>query len=208
MRRNTEELLAAHVDGVAELSPDERTRVEALLARDEVARADREATRALVDQLRALPAQGQEPDWTAMAQRIDEAVGPTVPHVWWRPSWKWLVPIGALAVASAVTLWLVQRAPEPAPEVAVIVRDAGSLAPRTSEQPTVQLWLDGEAIEIGDADAERLLDDLVDDTPSPIADDDSEGLLPSTDLGWVDDLDEASLDRAKHWLAHHHGKKG
>jgi anti-sigma factor RsiW len=204
MRRNTEELLAAHVDGVAELSPDERARVEALLARDEAARADRDATRAVIDQLRALPPQGHEPDWSAMARRIDDAVGPTVPRVWWR-SWKWMVPIGALAVAAAVTLWLVRPAPEQAPEVAAITHDAGTLA---ADKPTVQLWLDGEAIEVADGDADRLLDDLFDDNAAPIADDEEGDLLPSTDLGWVDDLDDASLDRVEHWLAHHDGKRG
>jgi hypothetical protein len=208
IRRDTEELLAAYVDGVGELTPDERTRVEARLAGDAEVRAERDATRAIVDQLRALPVRGTEPDWSQLAQRISSAVGPTVPRVWWR-NWRWLVPIGALAAASAAALLLVHHTPaSDAPTIAQqpIVAPRPGLAPKPAEtEPAAktQLYLDGETVEVDDADANRLLDELMDDKPdadAPIADEEL-GLLPANDLGWIDNLDDASIERAEHWLA-------
>ncbi|HEX7839715.1 MAG TPA: hypothetical protein VF469_19705, partial [Kofleriaceae bacterium] len=67
-------LLAAYVDGVAELLPDERREVEALLARDPGARVESEAVHALLGRLRALPPEGGEPDWAAMERSIRQAV--------------------------------------------------------------------------------------------------------------------------------------
>jgi anti-sigma factor RsiW len=225
MRRNTEELIAAYVDGVAELTAEERARVEALVARDEHARVERDATRTMLDQLRAHPSasasasatlagESGEPDWAALAQRIDRAVGPGMPRVWWR-SWKWLVPIGALAVASVAALLLVHGSPTSA-EVATTAPAAP--APKSPEavqapakEPAVGtvLFLDGETVEVDDNDAARLLDDLIDDRPEPVAPvaDDDQGLLPATDLGWIDNLDDASIERAEHWLADHGTKK-
>ncbi len=205
LRRNTEELLAAYVDGVAELTPDERARVEALVAADAEVRAERDATRAIVDQLRALPASGTEPDWAQLAQRIASAVGPGAPRAWWR-NWRWLIPIGALAAASAAALLLVHRTPAPSEAPTVAQQPIVAPAPKpaaTEPAAKTQLYLDGETVEVDDADANRLLDELMDDKPdadAPIADEEL-GLLPATDLGWIDNLDDAAIERAEHWLA-------
>jgi anti-sigma factor RsiW len=94
--RGDDELLTAFVDGVGELDRDERRRVERLLADHDELRGEAEATRTVLDQLRSLPAEGNEPDWTALERAIREQVGPNVPRPWWR-SWRWLTPIGALA---------------------------------------------------------------------------------------------------------------
>src|SRR5262245_62960485 len=85
-------LLTAYVDGVAELSPDERKRIEARLADDPPARADEAEVRALLGRLRELPPEGNEPDWSAMERSIRAAVGSEVPRPWWR-AWRWLVPV-------------------------------------------------------------------------------------------------------------------
>ena len=57
MAEHDDELLAAYLDGVSELTPDERKRVEAQLGELDVA-----GTRAMIDQLRSLPPEGREPD--------------------------------------------------------------------------------------------------------------------------------------------------
>jgi len=48
-------LLTAYVDGVAELPPDERHRIEAWMAGEPGARADAASVQALLDRLRGLP---------------------------------------------------------------------------------------------------------------------------------------------------------
>ena len=130
-----DDLLAAYLDGVSELTADERRAVEARLAdngsdnragngsdngsdnralRDEV-----ESTRALLGKLRELPpetdAAGGGPDWAALERSILGAVGTEAPRPWWRwwrrLGFRWAVPAIALAAAAAI-LALVVRAPE------------------------------------------------------------------------------------------------
>src|SRR5689334_16487264 len=92
--RDVHNLIAAYVDGVTELTPDERKAVEARLADDPAARTEQAATRELLDSLRDLAPHGNEPDWSAMERAIGEAVGPTVPRPWWRSrAVRWLLPI-------------------------------------------------------------------------------------------------------------------
>src|SRR5258705_11888029 len=89
----TPELLAAYVDGVSELTPEDRRRVEDCLASDARARADETATRELLGQLRDLPPPGGAPDWAALERSIGDAVGPTAPRSWWRRfGWRLVVP--------------------------------------------------------------------------------------------------------------------
>jgi len=200
--RSTDELLAAFVDGIGELTADERRRVEARLADDPALRDDALATRALLGQLRELPDEGADPDWSAMAHAIRAEVGPGVPRPWWR-GWRWLVPVGALASAGAV-LALVLRAPEPVtpapvsahvPEAGVPVAPPGVAAPGVAAEDTVPLWLDGAAIEVDLRAAELLTDE-------PTAGDDDEvGLLPAGELAWVDDLGDDDIAAAEAWLA-------
>jgi hypothetical protein len=229
-REDDAELLTAYIDGVAELSPAERRRVEARLAGDPATRADRAAVRTLIDQLRALPPEGAEPDWAAMERSIRRAVGPAGPRPWWR-SWRWLTPVTMLATSAAMLLVMWARpAPIRAPEATTATGPGtGHLAREARPaEDTVALWLDGVEVDVelsasdllGDAEAgdpvepASLVGLLVgpsgpiddDDLGQPGGEADAElGLLPSTDLAWIDQLDEAAIDRAERWFA---GKKG
>ncbi len=61
------ELLSAYVDGVGELTPEERRAIELELP---ALRADADATRELLAALRELPEVGNEPVWNDLAKRI------------------------------------------------------------------------------------------------------------------------------------------
>lgn len=155
---------------------------------------------ALVAKLRALPGEGREPDWSQLEREIARAVGPSVPVPWWR-SWRWLVPGGALAAVAVIAL-VVIRHPH-APIVAVTHPDAGGApAPVAEAAPppsaATALWLDGQAVDVGDVDPTLLLLDDVDGADELA--DDSGTLLPADDLRWIDSLDDRALDRAEHWL--------
>jgi len=207
------ELLTAYIDGVAELSPDERRRTSARLAGDPQARADADAVRALLDQLhqlRSLPTEGSEPDWMAMERSIRQAVGHEVPRRWWR-RWRWIAPATMLATAAAVLLVMWARPASVAlPDPPVVARSAPpSPAPRSAEE-IVPLWLDGAEVDV-DLSASDMLGDSelgasADEDPAqPGADSDEVALLPAADLAWIDRLDDAAIDRAERWLAR---KKG
>src|SRR5438045_3319430 len=103
-------LLAAYVDGVSELSPDERRRVEGWLASEPRARASADAMHGLIDRLRALPPShaGDEPDWVAMERSIRQAVADQAPRRWWR-SWRAVVPAMTFATAAAVLMLIWPR---------------------------------------------------------------------------------------------------
>lgn len=154
----------------------------------------------LVAQLRALPGEGREPDWTQLEREIQAAVGPQVPLPWWRQL-RWLVPIGALGAVAVIVLVMIGKH-EPA-HVATTLHDAGVTVPtpvaeQSKEEP---LWLDGQAVELGDdVDPSVLIYDDVEDGDAVAG----TGLLPADDLRWVDSLDDGALDRAEHWL----NKKG
>lgn len=187
-----EELLAAYLDGVAELTPEERQRVEARLSELDV-----DGTRGMIDQLRALPPEGSEPDWRAMERRIAAAVDEAKPP-WWR---RWLViaPIGVLAVAAALLVWL-RHAPEPEAKstpVAVTTPERhDAVVPAPAPVESNEIWIDGKFVDVSDVD-ETLFDEPEEPT-ADVADDDA--LLPASDLGWVDQLDDHALDSAEHWL--------
>lgn len=198
MSDRDDELLAAYVDGVGELAPDERRRIEAKLADDPALRDEAEGDRALIGQLRELPDEGAEPDWQAMERAIRAEVGPDVPRRWWA-GWRWLAPIGALAVSGAVLVLVlrggdVQEEHHAEPPVAVRTPPA---APPAAEPPhgTVALWLDGTAVEVDDASADDLLGSDEPDDPG------ADGLLPADDLAWVDELGEDEVAAAEAWLA-------
>lgn len=212
--RNDADLLSAYVDGVSELTSDERKRVEHLL-REPDARADETATRELIGQLRELPPVGNEPDWSALERSINDAVGKDVPVPWYaRLRWRFIVPGIALAMTAAV-LFLVFHGPsKPAsvpetatvsPSPAPVVEDPVDEEALASSTP---LWLDGTDLEVAIEAAELFdLDWDLDETAVP----ETAELLPSTDLEWVDDLDVESLDRAERYLdnsEHHHSRRG
>lgn len=219
-QRSDDELLAAYCDGISELSPDERRRVEAVLATQPGAREDERATRALLGQLRDLdpsPA-GSEPDWTAMERAIHAEVGAEAPRRrWWTSwrTWRWAIPAGATAVALAITM-LVLRTPEPAapttPPRAELPSVATSLAVPAATQAAdpqlVPLWLDGAEVEVDLAlgpDALLGLDEGDDDALEAEGDlasvGEGETLLPSGGLAWVDALGDDDMRAAEAWLA-------
>ena len=200
MRRD-DELMTAYVDGVSELTTDERRRVEELLANDPALRTDEAATRSLLDQLRSLPPEGTEPDFAAMERAIRAEVGAAVPRPWWR----WLVPAAALTLAAAaLALWIQQRAPETQPIAALPGDAAVAVAPAADESTTMALWLDGDAIEIELATEDL---DLLEDDDAELGAEDglTPGLLPVDNLAWIDELDIEDVDVAEAFLGR---KKG
>lgn len=212
MRRepNGDELLAPYVDGVGELTSAERRAVERALdapgGRDEEA-----AVRDVIDRLRALPPEGDEPDWAAMERAIHSAVGAEVPRPWWR-RWRWIAPASTLVTAMAVMLVVLWRRPDAG--MMIDAPDAGvpaAVAPPAPE--VVALWLDGHAVEVDLALAPDALDaergGAAEWQRAEDAEGDEVGLLPSADLGWVDQLDGDALSRAERWLEDaERGKKG
>jgi anti-sigma factor RsiW len=207
MQRSDDELLAAYCDGIAELTADERKRVEALLAADATFRADETATRALLGTLRELPSEGSEPDWTAMERSIKAQVPAHVARQWWRPVWRWLVPLTAVATMAMIALLAFDRGgggdrddrePTVRDPVALAV-DAGVATPVPApvSEERVAIHLDGEIIVLEASDDELL---EVDDMLLGEADAGVEGLLSSDDLAWIDDLDEDDAAFAEKWL--------
>jgi len=199
MSRKPEELLSAYVDGVGELSLEERRAVEKLLRDDPSARTDEAATRELLDGLRDLPPIGTEPSWTQLEQAISREVGGDVPRVaWWRRNLKWIESGLALATVAAVAMLWVSRG-EPGEVI------HGPTAPRVVEQPKpdkVALWINDDAVEVGEADAQRLIDDFDDEIQALATEDDGSdnSLLPASGLEWVDGLDDKALENAERWL--------
>jgi hypothetical protein len=183
-RREDEELLAAYLDGVAELTPDERKRAEAAASPAEL-----EATRALLGKLRAMPPASSEPDWTAMERSISLAVGQRIPRPWWSISWRWAAPVIACA-AAAIAIVVVTR-PDTVAEPVAHVQTPKPTVEHPDSAPMV--YLDGEATDI-DAVDPAALDDL-EETPD-IADE--ENLIPNDH--WIDQLDDRALDRAEQML--------
>lgn len=194
--RNTSELLAAYVDGVAELTTDERKRVEARLADDGALRREADELRGLLGELRELPAHPSEPDWSALERSIGEAVGPETPRSWWRTRWRWIVPGCALVVAAAILAIVLHRPDTPVQPPELVVPQQL----QTPVRETVALWLDGRAIEVP-VTAERALDELDDDDEllesaaalMPTSGD----VLEDPGFAFLDDLDDATLERVR-----------
>jgi hypothetical protein len=150
-------LLAAYVDGRAELSSDDQRRLEARLASDPAARAEQASLGHVIERLRALPPEGNAPDWSAMERSIRDAVGPELPRPWWRRG-PWLVPSAALAIAAALVLAIGSRSAVPSAPANPAVADraapgrpaqpplADRAAPGTGE--VLRLWLDGAELDV------------------------------------------------------------
>jgi hypothetical protein len=154
--------------------------------------------RALVAKLRQLPPEGVEPDWQALEAAIRAEVGDQAPRPWWR-NWRWIVPVWALATTAVVAL-LVLRSDKPIEHQAVV--PARSDAGVSEEHPpaaTAVMWLDGEMVEIGETDA---LDEIDAEARAALAPDPdvTGGLLPVSDYGWIDSLDDEAIARAEDWL--------
>jgi hypothetical protein len=71
-----------------------------------------------------------------------------------------------------------------------------------AEPSHAAMWLDGEAVELDDVD-EPALDALDVEARAVLAPDDdvTGGILPVTDYGWIDNLDDDAMNRAEDWLA-------
>jgi hypothetical protein len=163
--------------------------------------------RALVARLRALPPEGNEPDWheleAAIRAEICEQVGAArQSRPWWR-SWRWIVPVWAVATTAALAL-LVTRSGAPAEpqRTRATVPDAGGAhdPARPAPEP-IALWLDGEVVELDDVPTSAL-DELDGDARAALAPDDavSAGILPVADYGWIDTLDDDAVVAAEDWL--------
>lgn len=212
MRRDKDrgdvELLSAYVDGVSELSLDERKRVDDLIARDPSLRQAEGETRALIGQLRDLPPLGNEPDWSALERGIGDAVGQLETRApWWqRLRWRFIVPGVAIAMTAAI-LALVLHDPkptitEPTPMPVVETPDDDLMDELAVSTP---LWLDGTDLEVAIEAAELFdLDWELDEESLP----ETAELLPPTDLEWVDELDGESLERAEQYLEHPRHRRG
>jgi anti-sigma factor RsiW len=199
------ELLSAYVDGVAELPTDQRRAVERWLADDPGARAEADAVHGLLGRLRALPPvydRGEPPDWAAMERSIRQAVADAPTRPWWR-SWRWLAPAMTCAAAAVVAtaLWprLVQL---PATDSVALPRPAEpAMGPEAPGNDPIALWLDGSEVVdrmLGQPFGDALLGSAEDAARAPV---DETGVLPPAGMAWVDDLDDAALDRAERLLA-------
>lgn len=161
-----------------------------------------DAEREIVRKLRALPGEGQEPDWGALERAIHDAVGPDMPRRAW---WRWLIPaFGIAAVAAAALLLWLHRDPASAPVAPTPSVAHDEPAPRAPE-PAMAIWIDGRVLDLEDVDPSAITDDEVDDDArDALATDDGSGIangvLPAGDLGWVDRLDDRALDEAEQWL--------
>jgi anti-sigma factor RsiW len=196
MKRDTAELLAAYVDGVGELSPSERKRVELYLAAEPGARDDEAATRELLGTLRELPPQG-EPDWTALERSIHEAVGEAAPQPWWR-RWRLALPAGfALAGAAAVLVLVLRGGAAPGERAEPVVQVPAPVEPMPAapEHDTVAVYLDGDDLELAIETADLAEDTLDEITFAGLDDLEVADNLLGEDLGWVDELDDAALRR-------------
>jgi hypothetical protein len=125
----------------------------------------------------------------------------------------------AAAAAVAVALWpRLMQSPGPV-AVPGMVQDhaspAGHEPPGNPGSDLVALWLDGSEVDVdltrpeavdqvlgeamlGSADGPALRSDELDAARAPV---DELGVLPSAGMAWVDDLDDAALDRAERLLA-------
>ena len=210
--RGDVELLAAYVDGVAELSLDERKRVDDLLARDPSLRTDEAATRDLIGELRDLPPPGTEPDWSALERGSADAVGKDVPRSWWQ-RWRWRLAVPGVALAMTAAIVALVAHPRNGQLHRTLVAPPAQVDPIAVEMveeadlsTSTPLWLDGTDLEVAIEAAEMFdLDWDLDEASLP----ETAELLPPTDLEWVDELDGESLDRAEQFLDHpHHNRRG
>jgi anti-sigma factor RsiW len=184
------DLIAAYLDGVTELAPDERRRVEALIAADPEAAAEADATREMIDQLRALPVP-EAPEGRALGDAIAGALPAARPARSRAPIYAGLAALAAMVVAYVAT-----RAPTEVPPRAVAIESAPP--PTTSSH----IWLgeDNDPLDLDVDEAATAIDELA---PS---DDDLDYISWEPDPfgaqfgARIDAVDDAAMDRIEHWL--------
>jgi hypothetical protein len=158
---------------------------------------------ALVAKLRELPPEGVEPDWTELEAAIRAEVGDDAPRPWWR-NWRWIVPAWALATTTAMALLVLRNdAPVEQPDVGPIAAatDAGVTPAPATVATSGAMWLDGEVLVLDEIPSTAL--DELDVEARAALDPDEDvtgGILPITDYGWIDTLDDDALERADDWL--------
>ena len=142
----------------------------------------------IIAKLKALPPEGEEPDWQKLEAAIRAQVGDRAPTVWWR-NWKWIVPIWALATTAAIALIVLRDHREaPPPQHAVTIPHHEPAPTRTvTNAPAV--WLDGDALNI----------DEIDDASLDVLDQAARDALDSDEVS-LEDLDADALDRLEDWL--------
>jgi hypothetical protein len=144
----------------------------------------------IIAKLKALPPQGQEPDWQKLEAAIRAQVGDRAPPgAWWR-NWKWIVPIWALATTTAVALIVLRtHHDEPPPKHAVTLPHRDPAPPTRTVTNAPTMWLDGEAVNV----------DELDDTSLDVLDQAAREALGPDEVS-LEDLDDAALDRLEDWL--------
>jgi len=193
------ELLAAYLDGVGELTSDERKRVEALIDADPEIASEADATRAMLGKLRALPDDTGAPDFRALEAAIAKALPPAKP----RGRFRTVVPMAALSsLAAMFAVFVATRHVEPARAVlsTPITHDAGSEATPVGDDGAGFVFLGDDDVDLDalDADDDAALDAMVpDDVDFAASAPDPFGAHFGAR---IDTLDDASMDRVEHWL--------
>lgn len=203
-RPTPEELLEAWAHRPADLTDDERRRVEELVARLPAAARQADEARAMIARVAQLPAEGAEPVWSDLERAIRVACDEAPSSRWARfvdamRGWKPAAGIGAgLVVAMAAFALWIGRGPDGGDEVAAIdqqvdralagLEAGGAEGPDepddTSDEPGDTVAPDGASLAGWDeiAPTDELLDDI------------------ASDLAWIDELDDAELDAVSAWL--------
>jgi len=172
----------------------------------------------LLEKLRELPPEGREPDWHEFGRDLREAIDRDQRGVWgWLRRW-WKPAFGlSLACAAAAIVLVVHHGEDVPVATATIAHYSPPVpvpVPVPAAHPEAPLAL-GSA---GTIPADDLDDDAVDNVHAALGADadgldddddlaDEDGLVPDLSLDWVDDLDDAQMDRVEKTLAqadHHH----
>jgi hypothetical protein len=144
----------------------------------------------LVRELRELPPLGSPPDWNALQRSIDAAIGDAAPPR--RRAWWPALGFAAVGLAAVVLVALRLSATNESPKVAHIAPNERVTEPTPpAVLPLYAVYLDGDPVDLTawrDGDEHEL------DDPYELAEDVDGLVLPGSDLAWVDDLDDASLD--------------
>jgi hypothetical protein len=189
-------------------SPDPRDDIPALEPSEQ----------ALVETLRGLPPEGQEPDWNALEESIRRRtrMQPTfVP--WWRDV-RYIAPLGAVAAIAVVVLIVkIMGASRPAAPG----KPASASVDRPSDRTDGEafdvgpmVWIDGQPVDLDSLDTVQLelapfdSSDLIDadstgasTRSSDLLEGADTGVLPVSDFTWLESLDDAELQRVERWLA-------
>jgi hypothetical protein len=213
-RAELDALVAVWAHQPDDLAPDERAAVEALFAREPERRAEAEATRRLLDGVRALPSPPMPASLErAIAAAVDARAA--TPRSRLAALRAWLVrPATGLAIAvvaaGGFALWWARRSDPPRAPTTVVGAHTGDEG--AGPMPAaIDLFRGAPATagELADLDGlderalERLSASLDDElgADAPRADDDS--VFPEPDLGWIDELSPGEVESLERYLEQH-----